>query len=83
MSDMLYFCGDIDSRVRPLVHVVKKWAKESNITQERPGNQISNFGLTNLILFFLQTRNPHPILPPLNHAFYILGLYNIIFNMKS
>lgn len=73
MSDMVHFCGEIDPRVRPLMYIVKKWAREANITQNVPGAQISNFGLGNLVLFFLQTIKPHPILPPLNDALNILG----------
>ncbi|XP_035221553.1 poly(A) RNA polymerase, mitochondrial-like, partial [Stegodyphus dumicola] len=72
MSDILYFCGEIDHRVRPLIHAVKKWAKEACITAERPGSYITNFGLSLLVLFFLQNR-PSPILPPLKDALFIIG----------
>ncbi|KFM75115.1 Poly(A) RNA polymerase, mitochondrial, partial [Stegodyphus mimosarum] len=72
MSDILYFCGEIDHRVRPLIHAVKKWAKEGCITAEKPGSYITNFGLSLLVLFFLQNR-PAPILPPLKDALCIVG----------
>ncbi|GIY96316.1 poly(A) RNA polymerase, mitochondrial [Caerostris extrusa] len=72
MSEILYFCGEIDSRVRPLLYAVKKWAKESNITHAVPGAYITNFGLSLLVIFFLQNR-PVPILPNLIESILIVG----------
>lgn len=78
MSEIIYFCGEIDFRVRPLLHAVKKWAKESNITSDTPGSWITNFGLTTLVLYFLQNR-PNPILPPFNDALIIEGLCYVFY----
>ncbi|GBN64600.1 Poly(A) RNA polymerase, mitochondrial [Araneus ventricosus] len=72
MSEILYFCGEIDSRVRPLLYAVKRWAKEANVTYSTPGSWITNFGLSLLVIFFLQNR-PVPILPPLIDALQIIG----------
>ncbi|KAG8179784.1 hypothetical protein JTE90_002823 [Oedothorax gibbosus] len=72
MSEMLYFCGEIDLRVRPLLYAVKKWAKEACVTYDSPGSWITNFGLSLLVVFFLQNR-PVPILPSLNDAVNING----------
>ncbi|GFY60625.1 poly(A) RNA polymerase, mitochondrial [Trichonephila inaurata madagascariensis] len=72
MSEIIYFCGEIDPRVRPLLYAVKKWAKDANITYESPGAWITNFGLSLLVIFFLQNR-PIPILPSLNNALQIIG----------
>lgn len=69
---MLYFCGEIDTRVRPLLYAVKKWAKEGNVTYDAPGPWITNFGLSLLVVFFLQNR-PVPVLPSLNDAVKIIG----------
>ncbi|XP_054706334.1 poly(A) RNA polymerase, mitochondrial-like [Uloborus diversus] len=71
MSELIYFCGEVDHRVRPLIYAVKKWAKEANITSESPGTWITNFGLSMLVLFFLQNR-PLPILPAFNDAVQII-----------
>nr|XP_034192016.1 poly(A) RNA polymerase, mitochondrial [Osmia lignaria] len=66
MSEMLYTYGELDSRVRPLVCTVRKWAKVQQITRDNPGHWITNFSLTLLVIFYLQIKN---ILPPLNNLF--------------
>ncbi|KAK9752624.1 Cid1 family poly A polymerase [Popillia japonica] len=67
MSNLLYIMGDIDSRVRPLVFTIRKWAAEVGLTNSYPGRWITNFSLTLMVLAFLQKpgRNP-PLLPGLN-----------------
>ncbi|CAL1265726.1 unnamed protein product [Larinioides sclopetarius] len=72
MSEILYFCGEIDPRVRPLLYAVKRWAKEASVTYSAPGPWITNFGLSLLVIFFLQNR-PVPILPALIEALQIIG----------
>lgn len=62
MAELLYVYGEIDWRVRPLVFTIKKWAKDINITNPTPGRWITNFSLTILVLFYLQSMK---ILPPL------------------
>lgn len=64
MTEILFYCGELDPRIRPLVYTVKKWAREAGITTKDPGPSVTNFSLTLLILFFLQSR-PVPIFPPL------------------
>lgn len=67
MSDLLYVFGLIDSRVRPLVFVVRKWAQEVGITNNSPGRWLSNFSLTLLVLAFLQKIGTSPlVLPSIN-----------------
>ncbi|KAF5276972.1 hypothetical protein FQA39_LY18526 [Lamprigera yunnana] len=67
MSDLLYFYGMIDSRVQPLVFVVRKWAQQVGVTSTSPGRWISNFSLTLLVLAFLQKLGTSsPILPSIN-----------------
>lgn len=63
MSELLNFYGEIDCRVRPLVMVVRKWAKNQEITSYSPGPWITNFSLSLLVLFYLQQKN---ILPSLS-----------------
>lgn len=65
MSELLYIFGEIDERVRPLIFCVRKWASASGLTNNSPGNWITNFSLTLLVIFFLQ-RQKNPILPTLN-----------------
>lgn len=62
MSELLYLFGEIDDRVRPLTSIIRKWAQVCGLTNPSPGPWITNFSLTCLVLFFLQTLNK-PILP--------------------
>eukprot|EP00057_Strongylocentrotus_purpuratus_P033746 XP_792619.3 PREDICTED: poly(A) RNA polymerase, mitochondrial [Strongylocentrotus purpuratus] len=64
-SEMLYIFGRLDPRVRPLVFMVRHWARLNGITNNNPGYWITNYPLTLLVIFFLQTR-PEPVLPALN-----------------
>lgn len=63
MSELLYIYGQLDWRIRPLVCTIRKWARFMNLTKEHPGQWITNFSLTLLIIFYLQTRD---ILPSVN-----------------
>lgn len=62
MAELLFVFGEIDWRVRPLVFTIKKWAKDINLTNPTPGRWITNFSLTILVLFYLQSMK---MLPPL------------------
>lgn len=68
MSELLYLYGTLDSRVRPLVFTIRKWAKEVGLTNMSPGRWITNFSLTLLVLSFLQrSQNKiNPVLPSIN-----------------
>ena len=64
MSALLYLWGNLDERVRPLVFVIRKWAKENDLVHElRPTSFFTNFPLTLMVIFYLQTKT---ILPPLS-----------------
>ncbi|XP_043785667.1 poly(A) RNA polymerase, mitochondrial [Apis laboriosa] len=63
MSELLYGYGEMDSRVKPLICTIRKWARNMDITKEISGHWITNFSLTLLIIFYLQIKN---ILPSLN-----------------
>ncbi|KAK2503457.1 hypothetical protein MC885_013769 [Smutsia gigantea] len=65
-SELLYIYGALDSRVRALVFSVRCWARAHSLTSSIPGAWITNFSLTMLVIFFLQTRSP-PILPTLDY----------------
>jgi poly(A) RNA polymerase, mitochondrial len=64
MSELLYIFGELDERVRPLMFSIRKWASTTGVTNPIPGRWISNFQLSCLVLFFLQTLQK-PILPSL------------------
>ncbi|XP_075224571.1 poly(A) RNA polymerase, mitochondrial-like [Lycorma delicatula] len=64
MSELLHIFGSIDDRVRPLVYTVRCWAQTVNLTNPTPGRWITNFSLTLLTLFYLQTVN---VIPTLDH----------------
>ena len=64
MSELLYLYDKIDWRFCPLVTAVRQWAAWAKLTSVTPGNQITNFTLTLMVVFFLQRCSP-PILPTL------------------
>ncbi|XP_020290192.1 poly(A) RNA polymerase, mitochondrial-like isoform X2 [Pseudomyrmex gracilis] len=65
MSELLNIYGEIDWRVRPLVTVIRKWAKNQKLTSDSPGPWITNFPLSLLVLFYLQQKNILPSLKQL------------------
>lgn len=72
MSELLYGYGEMDSRVKPLICTIRKWARNMDITKEISGHWITNFSLTLLIIFYLQIKN---ILPSLNIIKYYISKY--------
>ncbi|XP_029385079.1 poly(A) RNA polymerase, mitochondrial [Echeneis naucrates] len=65
-TELLYLYGELDPRVRSLVFTVRCWARAHGVTSSIPGAWITNFSLTIMVLFFLQTRSP-PLIPTLDH----------------
>ncbi|XP_070161116.1 poly(A) RNA polymerase, mitochondrial [Polyergus mexicanus] len=65
MSELLNLYGEIDWRVRPLVTAIRKWAKSQEITSDVPGQWITNFSLSLLVLFYLQQKDILPSLKAL------------------
>ncbi|XP_068438018.1 poly(A) RNA polymerase, mitochondrial isoform X2 [Clinocottus analis] len=65
-TELLYLYGELDPRVRHLVFTVRCWARAHGVTSSIPGAWITNFSLTIMVMFFLQTRSP-PIIPTLDH----------------
>lgn len=65
MSEIFYTLGEIDSRVRPLIFYLRRWAEECGVIRNiQPSPHITNFMLSCLVIFFLQ-RLKQPILPPI------------------
>ena len=66
MSELLYIYGQLDWRIKPLIFTIRKWARDMNLTKIFPGQWITNFSLTLLIIFYLQTKNILPSISTLN-----------------
>ncbi|XP_073533695.1 poly(A) RNA polymerase, mitochondrial [Phyllobates terribilis] len=71
-SELLYIYSNLDHRVRALVFTLRCWARVHGITSCIPGQWITNFSLTMMVLFFLQKRNP-PIIPTLDQLKSLAG----------
>lgn len=71
-SELLYIYGQLDHRVRPLIFLVRHWARFHGITSVHPGYWITNFPLTLLVLYFLQTRSP-PVVTTMNQLTSLAG----------
>ena len=55
MSCLLHIWGGADWRVRPLVSVIKHWAKSQKLVKNiRPTNYFTNFTLVMLVVCYLQ-----------------------------
>ena len=62
MSCLLHLWGGMDWRVRPLVTVVRRWARANKLVKDvRPTNFFTNFTLTMLVVCYLQQH--HHMLP--------------------
>ncbi|XP_047351588.1 poly(A) RNA polymerase, mitochondrial [Vespa velutina] len=62
MSEVLFLYGEIDSRVKPLIFTIRKWAKDNKLTNIHPGKTITNFSLTLLVIFYLQKIKVLPVI---------------------
>ncbi|KAK3927867.1 Poly(A) RNA polymerase, mitochondrial [Frankliniella fusca] len=70
LTHILWLMNHWDSRVAPLVFAIRMWAQQTKICVKKPGPQLTNFGLTIMIIFFLQSQN---ILPSLHSLQNIKG----------
>lgn len=64
-SDLLHCYTSLDPRIPQLVFIVRAWAKAKALTI---GRHLSNYALTLMVLYFLQTQNP-PVIPSLQQRF--------------
>ncbi|XP_072020256.1 poly(A) RNA polymerase, mitochondrial-like [Amphiura filiformis] len=65
-TELLYLYNQLDVRLPQLVFFVRHWARVNHITNVHPGSWITNFPLTLLVIFFLQTRTP-AVVPSLDY----------------
>ncbi|GAQ83738.1 hypothetical protein KFL_001600070 [Klebsormidium nitens] len=61
-SRVLRWVLELDDRCRPLVYLVKAWARAQGINDSRSGT-MNSYAISLMVVFHLQTRSP-PILPP-------------------
>lgn len=75
--------SDTRERISPLVFVVRQWVRSVGVTSTTPGTGFTNFMLTILVVFFLQTRRL-PLLPALGSlkstTTGLCALVNLIFS---
>src|SRR6218665_888266 len=63
----------IDTRIRPLVFSVRQWARVRGVAgQLSAGSKLTNYALTMIVFFYLQTRSP-PILPSVDQLSHLAG----------
>lgn len=62
ISELFHIFGELDERVRPLVFLVRRWAREMQLISKSRQYSITNFQTTCLVLSFLQ-QLPDPIIP--------------------
>lgn len=73
-TEMMYALGMLDSRVRPFVFLVRRWAKEFKLTRHGPGDSMTNFQISYMALSFLQNV-AEPVIPTFNDMIHILESY--------
>lgn len=67
MCEIFYAYGEIDCRLRPLVFLVRIWAKAAHVTNpfKNPGRWLTNYHLSVLCVYFMQSKNMLPSLQEL------------------
>lgn len=64
----------LDSRVRPFVFLVRRWAKEFKLTRHGPGDSMTNFQISYMALSFLQNV-AEPVIPTFDDMIHTLESY--------
>lgn len=68
LTHILWLMNHWDSRLAPLVFAIRMWAAQNNICVKKPGPLLTNFALTIMIIFFLQSQNILPSLHSLQNV---------------
>jgi hypothetical protein len=72
------FYLQLDWRVRPMMMIIKSWAKSRDINDAKEGT-LSSYALTLLVINFLQCGLLQPVLPSLHQLF--PGVFNLNSNV--
>ncbi|KAH9390340.1 Speckle targeted PIP5K1A-regulated poly(A) polymerase [Tyrophagus putrescentiae] len=64
-TSLLHFLCTLEPRFHLLNVLLRFWAKKKT-NLNRP-NALSSYALSNLLLYFFQTRHPFPLLPPIDY----------------
>lgn len=62
ITEYMYAMGMLDARVRPFIFMVRRWAKEFDVTQYNARENFTNFQLSYMCLSFLQQLK-EPVIP--------------------
>ncbi|KAI9336477.1 hypothetical protein DFJ73DRAFT_629159, partial [Zopfochytrium polystomum] len=60
---------ELDPRVRPIILIIKHWAKQRVLNDAAKGGTLSSYCWVIMVLNFLQTRDP-PIIPSLHQLYF-------------
>jgi len=70
MAKLLFTWGELYPQIKPLVTVIKHWAKVQGLTRSDPGPWVSNFMLIMMAGFYLQSLE---VLPSFQHMQELAG----------
>lgn len=66
ITDFMYTMGMLDRRIRPFIFMVRRWAKEFEVTRYQARDNFTNFQLSYMCLSFLQQLK-QPVIPTLDN----------------
>lgn len=72
ISELMYAMGLLDPRIRPFIFMVRRWAKEFEITRYNARENFTNFQLSYMCLSFLQQLK-EPLVPTFDEVMRQIG----------
>ena len=70
MAELLFTWGELYPQIKPLVTVIKHWAKVQGLTRPEPGPRVSNFMLIMMAVCYLQSLE---VVPSFRHMQELAG----------
>jgi DNA polymerase sigma len=70
MAELLFTWGELYPQIKPLVTVIKHWAKVQGLTRPEPGPRVSNFMLIMMAVCYLQSLE---VVPSFQHMQELAG----------